>query len=150
MSGKRKIYVDTNVLINYSTNQSHDVECLNYLFRNVRKELLFTSSLAVVQAISVLQTKKTNRKKFSKKEITDFGNEIFRKFSIIELSKKDIEKSFNEDNEDVEDSVHYILANKLKCNVLITNNIGDFRVFRNKIITLTPKDLQGVRRVVSK
>lgn len=40
------IYVDTNVLINYCTNQKSDVDALNYVFKKRRKEVLFTSSLA--------------------------------------------------------------------------------------------------------
>jgi predicted nucleic acid-binding protein len=75
---KRRIYVDTNVLVNYFTKQADDVQCLDYF----------------------------------------------------------------------EDSVHYVLSEKLKCSVIITNNISDFSSFRNKIITLTPRDLRGVKRVV--
>jgi predicted nucleic acid-binding protein len=44
----QKIYLDTNVLINYCTGQAKEREALEYLFRTRRKEVLFTSSLALV------------------------------------------------------------------------------------------------------
>ncbi|MCL2329535.1 MAG: hypothetical protein FWC39_13630 [Bacteroidetes bacterium] len=58
---QRKVYIDTNVLVNYFTNQPDDVRCLNYVFEKMRKDILFTSSLAKAQTISILQTKKPNR-----------------------------------------------------------------------------------------
>ena len=145
---KVRIYVDTNVLVNYFTKQADDVRCLDYLFDKVRKEILFTSSLAKVQAISILQTKKGNRRKFTRSEIVDCNNNIDMNFSIIDLTNRDIQKGQQEDSEDVEDNIHFILAEKLKCDVIITNNTTDFYYFRNRIITLTPRDLGGIRRVV--
>ncbi|MBR7023549.1 MAG: hypothetical protein IKI09_08810 [Bacteroidales bacterium] len=43
-----KVYIDTNVLVNYATGQEEDVAALNYIFKKRRKEALFTSSLALV------------------------------------------------------------------------------------------------------
>jgi predicted nucleic acid-binding protein len=145
---KVRIYVDTNVLVNYFTQQTDDVRCLDYLFDKVRKEILFTSSLAKVQAISILQTKKGNRRKFTRSEIIDCNNDIDISFSIIDLTNKDIQNGQQEDSEDVEDNIHFILAEKLKCNIIITNNTSDFYYFRNRIITLTPKDLGAIRRII--
>ncbi len=56
-----RIYIDTNVLINYCTGQQSDVQTLRYIFSQRRKENLFTSSLAIVQTIANLQTKKNSR-----------------------------------------------------------------------------------------
>ncbi len=146
---KKRIYVDTNVLVNYFTKQVHDVECLDYLFNNVRKEILFTSSLAKVQFISILQTKKDRRKKFSRADIIKCNKIINSKFSIINLTDKEIALAEKENNEDVEDNVHFILAEKLNCSIVITNNISDFAYFRNRIVSLTPKDMGKIRKLVN-
>jgi predicted nucleic acid-binding protein len=147
MSQKR-IYVDTNVLVNYFTRQSDDVQCLDYLFSKVRKEILFTSSLAVVQAISILQTKKEKRKKFVRAEIIECNKKLNASFSIIDLVNSDIQNGEKENNEDVEDNVHLVLAEKLRCEVVITNNTKDFAYFRNRVISLTPKDMGKVRKLI--
>ena len=145
---QRRIYVDTNVLVNYFTKQTDDVYCIDYLLAKVRKEILFTSSLAKVQAISILQTKKGSRRKFSRTEITDCCNDIDLRFSIIDLTNRDVTKGTQERNEDVEDNVHFILAEKLKCDVIITNNTSDFSYFRSRIISLTPKDMGKIRKLI--
>ena len=59
-----RIYVDTNVLINYCTGQSNDIKALQYVFTKRRKEALFTSSLAIVQTITKLQTENKQYKRF--------------------------------------------------------------------------------------
>ena len=68
----KRIYVDTNVLINYCTGQSNDVKALQYIFLKRRKEALFTSSLAVVQTITKLQSesKQYKRKAYSRETTT--------------------------------------------------------------------------------
>jgi len=144
----RKVYVDTNVLVNYFTSQVNDVQCLDYIFQKRRKDILFTSSLAKVQMASILQTKKNNRHKFTRAEIAECNEKINHKFSIIDLTDDDIQNGVVENNEDVEDNVHYILADKLKCNIIITNNTSDFYCFRGKMTALTPKDMKSIKEAI--
>ena len=140
MKGKqlRKIYIDTNVLINYCTNQIQDRAALEYIFRARRKEILFTSSLALVQTIANLQTKKKNRKAFDREETESLINNIVPKLSIIDMSKEDVKKGLSMNNNDIEDNIHYVLASKLKCDVVLTNNVSDFAKFTS-IEKISPK-----------
>lgn len=57
-----RIYIDTNVLINYCTGQPTETAALDFLFKKKRREVLFTSSLAIVQTVANLQTAKKTRK----------------------------------------------------------------------------------------
>lgn len=138
-----KIYVDTNVIINYCTGIRDDVSVLNYVFQKRRKELLFTSSLAIIQAISNLQTKKKTRKAFSKKETIDKLNKILDRFTVLDLRQKDVIDGFSCESEDIEDNTHYVLSQKKKCNAILTNNVSDFKCF-DKIIKISPKTNLGV------
>lgn len=132
-SGIRRIYVDTNVLINYCTVQNNDIQALKYIFSKRRKEVLFTSSLAVVQTISKLQSdsRQYKRKAYSRDTTIEKLNEILPKFTVLDLSISDIEAGFKLLNKDVEDSVHYILSQKMKCDAILTNNTKDFDYFNN-------------------
>jgi predicted nucleic acid-binding protein len=143
----QRIYIDTNVLNNYFTKQTADVQCLNYLFSKVRKEILFTSSLAVVQTVSLLQKARKGRKAFSYKEAVASGEKIYSKFSVIDLSSDDVKAGFQYQSKDIEDNVHYVLSQKLKCSIIITNNISDYSYFRN-ILSLSPSDITSIRRIV--
>ena len=134
MSSKiTRIYVDTNVLINYCTGQSNDVQALKYVFSKRRKEALFTSSLAVVQTITKLQSgsKQYNRKAYSREKTISTLDEILPKFTILDLSLSDIKAGFKLLNSDVEDSVHFVLSQKMKCDAILTNNLKDFTFFND-------------------
>jgi len=126
-----RIYVDTNVLINYCTGQNNDVSALKYIFSKRRKEVLFTSSLAVVQTITKLQSgsKQYNRKAYSSETTIKKLNELLTKFTVLDLSLSDIKAGFKLLNSDVEDSIHYVLSQKMKCDAILTNNKKDFALF---------------------
>jgi predicted nucleic acid-binding protein len=129
----KRIYVDTNVLINYCTGQSDDIKALQYIFSKRRKEVLFTSSLAFVQTITKLQSgsKQHNRKAYSREMTIQKLNEIMPKFTVLDLSLSDIQAGFHHINSDIEDNVHYVISQKMKCNAILTNNIKDFSFFKD-------------------
>jgi len=128
-----RIYVDTNVLINYCTGQKNDVQALRHVFSKRRKEVLFTSSLAVVQTITKLQagSKMHKRKAYSRESTITLLNEILPKFTVLNLELPDIKAGFNHLNSDIEDSVHYVLSQKMKCDAILTNNTQHFTYFRD-------------------
>ena len=142
-----KIYVDTNVLINYCTEQKSEVDCLKYIFSQRRKEVLFTSTLALVQTISKLQTKTKSRKALTTEQTKQKINELVSKFTILDLSMNDVKEALISENKDIEDSVHYLLSQKSKSNVILTNNISDFTFFKSSSIVL-PK-LAVVKRIIN-
>lgn len=132
-----RIYVDTNVLVNYCTGQQADVDALTYIFSKRRRETLFTSSLAIVQTITQLQKGTKSRKAFDRGVVTEWMNKFMTKFSVIDLSKNDLNRGFSFENKDVEDSIHYALCEKLKCDTILTNNLSDFDYFK-KIKKISP------------
>ena len=144
MSSKiTRIYVDANVLINYCTEQKDDVSALKYVFSKRRKEMLFTSSLAIVQTITKLQSdsKQYNRKAYSRETTIKKLNEILPKFTVLDLSLSDIKIAFSHLNNDVEDNVHFVLSQKMKCNAILTNNRKDFVFFKEIDILSTNLNL---------
>ena len=132
-----KIYVDANILINYCTGQNVDVKALDYIFSKRRKEVLFTSSLAIVQTISKLQSKNRKRMAFSRETVISKLEEILKKFTVLDLSFSNIKKAFEYLNSDVEDSVHYVLSQKIKCDAILTNNTKDFMFFKD-VVSIAP------------
>lgn len=142
------LYVDTNVMVNYFTGQQDDIACLNYIFANVTKNNLFTSSLAMVQVAQVLQSNKGKpRKKFSVKQVQDCFEKIISKFSILDLTVEDINKSFGEEikGDDVEDRIHYIESQKFNCSAIITNDTGHYNNFLG-IRVFSPIDIPYMKK----
>ena len=144
----KSIYVDTNVLINYCTEQGNDVKALLYVFSKRRKEMLFTSSLAVVQTITKLQSgsKQHKRKAYSRETTINKLNEILPKFTVLDLSFSDIKTGFKHLNHDIEDNVHYVLSQKMKCDAILTNNIKDFTFFKD--ITAIESNLALIKQKI--
>ena len=102
----RRIYIDTNVLINYCTGQEADTEKLDYIFRTRRKEIVFTSSLALVQTISNLQTKKKTREAFTKTETETAIKRLTSKIIVINLTADDVTEGLSLESKDIEDNIH--------------------------------------------
>ena len=138
-------YIDTNVLVNYFTNQPDDMVCLQYLFSNKRKENLFTSALALVQMASILQTAKKNRGKFSKEKTISCLNHLSAKLTILDLTFKDILNSYSTKGNDIEDCVQYTISRKAKCFRIITNNKGHYSDFID-IEAISPKEYKLIKR----
>jgi predicted nucleic acid-binding protein len=123
------LYIDTNVLINYFTGQTDDVNCLNFLFK--RTEKLYTSTLALVQMVTQLQNKTSKRKPFKKEKIFECLDFIRQKITILEVSEDDVfyfkKKTFV--GNDIEDFIHYSISKKISCGKIITNDTGHFLNF---------------------
>ena len=143
------IYVDTNVIRNYFTKQPADVACLDYIFSKRKKEILFTSSLAVIQAVSGLQkaSKPNHRKAFTRQQALESIDFIFKKFTVLDFSKKDILETYSLLNNDVEDNTHYILSKKAKCETIITNDLSDFASFQY-VEALSPQNYALIKRKI--
>lgn len=130
-----RVYVDSNALINFFTQQKNEKDAFKYLFEKRRREVLFTSTLAIAQTISNLQTKKKTRAKFSKEKTNQIVDFIKTKFTILEFSKTDIENARNNNkSEDFEDCIHYEISQKKNCDCIITNNIKDFTNFQLPVL----------------
>jgi len=117
------IFVDTNVLNGYYLNIAADVECLKYLY-SLKGKRLFISSLTIGQFVAFFEKRLTNDK------IKEIIRYLFTKFTIIDFGEKDIQKSLLFQYSDMEDTIQYVIATKLKCYYFVTNDKG-FSTFRN-------------------
>jgi predicted nucleic acid-binding protein len=136
----KKVYLDANVLIYYCTGDKKVIECIKYLVANRRKEVLFTSNLSIIQTIAKLQTKRGERKAYSKAQIQSYINFFSEKLTWLNVSDSDIKEAFLLDNKDIEDNIHYIISRKRKCDIIITANKKDFN-FTDIIAVLPEKSL---------
>jgi predicted nucleic acid-binding protein len=133
------IFVDTNVLVGGYSGDSRfqkDADCLHYLYSLTGKKL-YISTLSVAQLISMYQKKKTND------EIVRIVHELQHRFNIIDFTNRDIDAALVETGGDIEDNVQFVLAQKQKCSIIVTNNYKDYRLFYN--ISVVKPD--GVRTI---
>jgi predicted nucleic acid-binding protein len=91
----------------------------------------------VAQLVSVFQKKKTNE------EITHIVLDLEQRFNIIDFTIKDIEAALVETGADIEDNIQFVLAKKLKCYIVVTNNYKDYR-FLQGIEVLRPAKIRQI------
>lgn len=113
------IFIDTNIIIGAYSNDkrfTRERQCWNYLTSLIGKKI-YVSSLSIAQFISTLQ-----HHKIDKKLVKNNVRNIIAKVNIIDFTKDDINKSLSIKENDLEDNIQYILAKKLKCGILFTQN----------------------------
>ena len=133
------IFVDTNVLVGGYSGDSRfqkDADCLHYLYSLTGKKL-YISTLSVAQLISMYQKKKTND------EIVRIVHELQHRFNIIDFTNRDIDAALFETGGDIEDNVLFVLAQKQKCYIVVTNNYKDYR-FLQGIEVLRPAKVRKI------
>ena len=142
-----KVYIDTNVLVNYATGREEDVAALNYVFRKRRKEALFTSSLALVQTVTQLQkdNRAKGRKAFDRKRTDAAIASIRKRVTVLDLTEADIDTGMKETGKDLEDCIHYALCRKAGCEAILTNNVRDFALF-TKVRKLDPRNFGTIKQ----
>ena len=133
------IFVDTNVLVGGYSGDARfqkDSDCLHYLYSLTGKRL-YISTLSVAQLISMFQ------KKMKNDEIVRVVRDLQHRFTVIDFTNRDIDVALVENGGDIEDNVQYVLARKQKCNVIITNNFKDYRLFFN-VRVIKPERVRSI------
>ncbi|MBR1464721.1 MAG: type II toxin-antitoxin system VapC family toxin [Prevotella sp.] len=133
------IFVDTNVLVGGYSGDARfqkDADCLHYLYSLTGKRL-YISTLSVAQLISMFQKKRSND------EIVRIVRDLQHHFTVIDFTVRDIDAALVENGGDIEDNVQYVLARKQKCNVIITNNFKDYRLFFN-VRVIKPERVRSI------
>ncbi len=148
-TNSNNIFVDTNILIGYYTNQKQDVEALNYLY-SLKGKKLFVSSLSILQLVAFFQNKKltskiaNNLKIKSRKDLIEAIKLIQHRFHVLSCSNEDITEAIRLETPDVEDNVQYVIGGKMKCFYYITNNIKDYQFIN--INAISPTNIRLIRK----
>ncbi len=142
-----KVYIDANVLWNYGKECADDVNCLNTLFAQEHlSSKLFTSTLAMAQAIAGIQKSKNKRNELSKADTLKVGKKLRQKIQILDFTKADLDTGFDTEGSDIEDGIHYTISEKRNCNIIITNDTNGFSTF--DVIAVKPSQMSRLRNLL--
>ncbi|MBO7439067.1 MAG: type II toxin-antitoxin system VapC family toxin [Bacteroidales bacterium] len=147
------VYLDTNVLMNYCSQQSEEIKIAKYLTDVRYENNLYISALSVAQTVSLIQSRKKKSKEEKRFEI-DRLQEFVKKFTIISLTEKEIANSFeiynsHSDFVDIEDVIQYSIAKKVKCDAIITHNKSDFAAFVGNDVKIIDAYLSLIKRNIT-
>ena len=147
------VYLDTNVLMNYCSQQNEEIKIVKYLTDVRYENNLYISALSVAQTVSLIQSRKKKSKEEKRLEI-DRLQELVKKFTIISLTEKEIANSFelynsHSDFVDIEDLIQYSIAKKVKCDAIITHNKSDFAAFVGNDVKIIDAYLSLIKRNIT-
>ena len=147
------VYLDTNVLMNYCSQQNEEIKIVKYLTDVRYENNLYISALSVAQTVSLIQSRKKKSKEEKRFEI-DRLQELVKKFTIISLTEKEIANSFeiynsHSDFVDIEDVIQYSIAKKVKCDAIITHNKSDFAAFVGNDVKIIDAYLSLIKRNIT-
>ena len=147
------VYLDTNVLMNYCSQQSEEIKIAKYLTDVRYENNLYISALSVAQTVSLIQSRKKKSQEEKRLEI-DRLQELVKKFTIISLTEKEIANSFelynsHSDFVDIEDIIQYSIAKKVKCDAIITHNKSDFAAFVGNDVKIIDAYLSLIKRNIT-
>ena len=123
-----KIFIDTNILLNAILNRDNEVS------QNILKFLIERDIAIYISDITIANIAYILRKEFSILGLKQILLEIEKEFNIIGANNFIIKKSLQSNFQDIEDSIQYFCAKSINCNLIITNNIKDFKFANIDII----------------
>lgn len=137
-----KIYIDTNIILDLlDANRITHKDSLKLLsfYLNDSNTELFVNSDSLTNIFYILRY----RVKLSFLDSIEKIENIKDMFEIVSIEKNEIELAIeickNGEFKDFEDALQYICALKADCELIITNNIKDFKY--SSIDVFSPKEL---------
>ena len=110
-----KIFLDTNIFLDLLLNRK-ECDSAKEIFNAIQNEIFE----AYVADITLL-----NIDYIAKKQTTDirkFLSYVSDNFNIMGASNRDFENALKIDNADLEDNIQYLLAKKVSCDLIVSND----------------------------
>lgn len=134
----KRVFLDANILVDIydKTRKTHIFSLNSILFLAHNSEVELFTSCDIITTIYYIESK------HNKKEALEKILNINQTLNIIEFSNEEVKETcelMKSDSSyiDLEDTIQYILAKKVKCNLIISN---DKRFISKDIELLTSKD----------
>lgn len=132
----KKVFLDTNVVLDSTsplrgeTYQSANAILSACDFGEIQGNV---SILTVANAAYIL------RKGRTEKEIVETLKELFEGLTILPMNNEQLQQAYNVEGPDFEDILQFECAKAANCDVLVTNNLKDYR-FCNDIEVISTLD----------
>ena len=129
-----KIFLDTNVVVDYLAKRAEYYDDAALLFELINRDLVkaYVSSLTVINCAYVM------RKFYSKEMVLGKISDILQKISITAIDEECIKSAINSRPYDFEDRVQYQSACEISPDMIITR---DKKLFKDiDIQVMTPHD----------
>ena len=112
-----KIFLDTNIFLDFALDRGHADEAEHIL--NAIESGQFTAYVADITLVNIAYV--ARKQKESNKRLLYF---ITKYFTVVGAENREFEQALALDNRDLEDNVQVVLAEKMTCQMIITNDLS--------------------------
>ena len=135
----KKVFLDTNILLDYYLNRSGaDAVEKIFILSHVKKVVLFASTLTFANFAYVI------KREHSKEELYAILDEVEKHVYALPMDKKQLRAAINQPCKDFEDMLQYQCALAGGCDVIITNNIKDFAEYSKLPLLTAPEYISNI------
>ena len=124
-----KIYIDTNIYLNSILNRDKGIskEVLSFL-AGVDVEL-YLNDISIVNIHYII------RKSLDREDVIDELRTIQKENNLVSVDEEIIESALDSKFKDFEDAIQYFCAKKIDAELIITDNIKDFKLSNIRVIS---------------
>jgi predicted nucleic acid-binding protein len=124
-----RIYIDTNIYLNSILNRDKEIS------KNVLSFLAGVDVELYLNDISVINIHYIIRKSFDRDGVIDELRTIQQENSLVSVDEEVIESALDSEFKDFEDAIQYFCAKKIDAELIITDNIKDFKLSNIRVIS---------------
>jgi len=124
-----RIYIDTNIYLNSILNRDKEIS---------KKVFSFLAGVDVevyLNDISIINIHYIIRKSLEREKVIEELRTIQKENYLVSVDEQVIESSLDSEFKDFEDAVQYFCAKKIDAELIITDNIKDFKLSDIRVIS---------------
>ena len=124
-----RIYLDTNIYLNSILNRDKEIS---------KKILSFLAGVGVelyLNDISIVNIHYIIRKSLERESVIEELRTIQKENNLVSVDEEIIENSLDSEFKDFEDAVQYFCAKQIDAELIITDNIKDFKLSDIRVIS---------------
>ena len=124
-----RIYIDTNIYLNAILNRDQGISKEIFSFLAGADVALYLNDISIVNIHYII------KKSFDREGIVEELRTIQRENSLVSVSEEIIENALDSRFKDFEDAIQYFCAKKIDAELIITDNVRDFKYSDIRIIS---------------
>ena len=115
----KRLFLDTNIILDLLIREEYKTQIRDLISRSNLYDL-YISYLTVANAAYIMR-------KYPKEELKSNLKLLLELFEVIPNDKEQIKKALKTDCPDFEDMLQYQSAKSVKCDIILTRNLKDFK-----------------------
>ncbi|GAC1309514.1 MAG: PIN domain-containing protein [Mucilaginibacter sp.] len=127
----KHLFIDSDIILDLLFNRESFADYTKILLAECKaREITLSTSTLIIANINYIHSKKTSNS-ISRETLKNF----VRLINILPFESDIVDLALNSSFEDFEDAIQYYIADRYKCELIITRNIKDYKKSTIPVLT---------------